>query len=69
MKPRNTLAFNPYMKKSHAHTERLVNVKQIIDNDIDDWDYVNNLKMVQRIKSPSKKGFSFSIIQYLLILV
>jgi hypothetical protein len=69
MKPRNTLAFNPYMKKSHAHTERLENVKQMIDNDIDDWDYVNNLKTVQRVKTPASQGFSFSIIQYLLILV
>ena len=48
MKLRNTLAFNPYMKKSHVHTERLENVKQIIEDDIDDWDYVNNLKIVKR---------------------
>jgi hypothetical protein len=61
MKLRNTLAFNPYMKKSHAHTERLENVKQMIDNDIDDWDYVNNLKMVQRKKSPSSKGFFLAL--------
>ena len=69
MKPRNTLAFNPYMKKSHVHTERLENVKQIIEDDIDDWDYVNNLKTVQRVKTPAKQGFSLSIIQNLLILV
>lgn len=59
MKPRNTLAFNPYMKKSHVHTERLENVKQIIEDDIDDWDFVNNLRTVQRVKSPATQGFSF----------
>lgn len=59
MKLRNTLAFNPYMKKSHVHTERLENIKQIIEDDIDDWDYVNNLKIVKRLKTPAKQGFSF----------
>lgn len=58
MKPRNTLAFNPYMKKSHVHTERLENVKQMIEDDIDDWDFVNNLRTVQRVKSPATQGFS-----------
>ena len=85
MKLRNTLAFNPYMKKSHVHTERLENVKQIIEDDIDDWDYVNNLKIVKRLKTPAKQGFllygikilfikkplyeGLLFIQYLLILV
>ena len=59
MKLRNTLAFNPYMKKSHVHTERLENIKQIIEDDIDDWDYVNNLKIVKTLKTPALQGFSF----------
>jgi hypothetical protein len=47
------------MKKSHVHTERLENIKQIIEDDIDDWDYVNNLKIVKTLKTPALQGFSF----------